>query len=222
VAVVVVVGGLALAEGVGVRRYLVHWSDTESLYSHMLKSAPEASVLRYGQGRLYQDQGQLDEAIEAYRAAVRFKRDLPMEREWASAAHNNLGGLLLARGDVKDAVRHYRAGWKTSDNRVSVANNLAWIMATNPDDTIRDGAHAVEMAEFACQATDYGDPTMLDTLAAAQAEAGRYEEAVKTAKKAIALTPKELARMIADIKQRLALYKSGKPYRDQPAANPSE
>jgi hypothetical protein len=211
--IVVVVAALAIAETVAVRRYLVHWTDTSSLYRHMLALAPEASVLHYGQGRLYQDQGRFAEAIASYRNAIIYKRDLPIERAWAGEAHNNLGGLLLARGEVKEAVRHFTEGWETSENRVSIANNLAWLMATNADESVRNGAKAVEIAEYACKATDYRNPTMLDTLAAAFAEAGRFEEAIAAVKKAISLAPVEDTHLIAEMKKRLSLYESGKPYR---------
>ena len=78
----------------------------------------------------------------------------------------------------------------------------------------RDGAAAVKMAERANQLTGYREPEMLDTLAAAYAEAGRFPEAIQTAQKAVDLASSadkdELAK---DIESRMHLYQAGRPYR---------
>ena len=95
-------------------------------------------------------------------------------------------------------------------NSVPALNDLAWLRATAPDPGLRNGPEAVRLAERACQQTQYKEVVPIRTLAAAYAEAGRFDDAVATARKALAMAlaqgPKELA---ARDEQLLELYKSG-------------
>ena len=72
-------------------------------------------------------------------------------------------------------------------NDVAILNDTAWLLATNPDASVRSGAEAVELAQRAAKLTDGRRPAILGTLAAAYAEVGRFSEAVKAAERAIAL-----------------------------------
>jgi lipopolysaccharide biosynthesis regulator YciM len=100
-------------------------------------------------------------------------------------------------------------------------NNLAWALATSPDASKRDGKRAVQLAERACDLTQYQQPIMVGTLAAAYAEAGRFDDAVATAQKArdiaLALGQKDIA---GNNQHLLELYKSGRAFHEAaPAAN---
>lgn len=97
---------------------------------------------------------------------------------------------------------------------LSNANLLAWILATSNDELARDGGEAVRLAETVARATENSDPRVLDTLAAAYAEAGDFEEAVATARRAAELAGEKKAEGLAgEIRARLELYEAGKPYR---------
>jgi tetratricopeptide (TPR) repeat protein len=101
------------------------------------------------------------------------------------------------------------------DPRVGPAyNNLAWIFGTCPNAAFRNGPKAVEYAKQACELTAWKEASFLDTLAAAYAESGNFEEAIKWQEKVIDLTNDEEAK--AGLRTRLALYKEGKPFRDEP------
>src|ERR1019366_4434369 len=97
------------------------------------------------------------------------------------------------------------------DQRTEALNNLAWMLASHPDPTIRNGKEAVELAERACRLTDNGQPFFLGTLAAAYAEAGRFNDAITTAEKA-----RDLAKQLGwnGVAERndylLDLYRAGK------------
>jgi len=90
-------------------------------------------------------------------------------------------------------------------------NSLAWSLATSPFPSLRDGQEAIALATKACESTEWGKATYLDTLAAACAEAGEFEEAVKWQQKAIELAPWDHAERF---KTRLDLYQNGKPHRE--------
>ena len=97
-------------------------------------------------------------------------------------------------------------------------NGAAWLLATCPDQKIRDGSEALQLATRACEVTDWKDPLYLDTLAAAYAELGQFEKAVEWQQKALA-NPDFEKNVDKDefvvAQRRLNLYKSGKPFREK-------
>jgi Flp pilus assembly protein TadD len=89
------------------------------------------------------------------------------------------------------------------------------VLAASPDDGLRNGAEAVRLAERACELTQDGEASFLGTLAAAYAEAGRFPEAVTTAEKAERLATDAGSKILAgENRQRLELYRTGKPYHE--------
>jgi tetratricopeptide (TPR) repeat protein len=90
-------------------------------------------------------------------------------------------------------------------------NYLAWIRATCPDDSLRDGTRAVTDAVRACELTNHVFSGFLDTLAAAYAEAGRFEDAIKWQLRVIEMVPPDEK---PEYEQRLAGYREGRPFRD--------
>jgi Flp pilus assembly protein TadD len=92
-------------------------------------------------------------------------------------------------------------------------NQVAWVLATSPDASVRNGAEAVKMATRAVELSGGREPDTLDTLAAAYAESGRWEQATETARRALALAREPLAK---DIRARLALYENRQPFRSNP------
>lgn len=129
-------------------------------------------------------------------------------------AHYNLGFAYNQKKQYAKAIDQYRLSLGDDPGYLSSLNNLAWVLATCPEAPLRNGPGAVEVAEQAARITRGGVPEVLDTLAAAYAEAGRFDDAVRTAR--IALEQAK-ARNIAGIQEvepgRLALYEAGVPYR---------
>jgi tetratricopeptide (TPR) repeat protein len=122
------------------------------------------------------------------------------------------GGAELARvaRELERALRRV-----TGAAGAEARNDLAWVLATHPDREIRDGERAVNLARAAVTAGEARNPGMLDTLAAAYAEAGRFADAVETARRALALTRSEgQATLAAEIESRSALYATGRSYRE--------
>jgi Flp pilus assembly protein TadD len=94
-------------------------------------------------------------------------------------------------------------------------NNLAWLLATHADARFRSGAEALRLAQHAAQLAKHEDAETLDTLAAAYAEAGRFPEAVKTARRAVELAQSaDQKELTGQIQVRLHFYQSGQPYRE--------
>ena len=108
-------------------------------------------------------------------AALRFRAD----------AYLNIGKHAEAIADFDKAL-----ALKEDDE--SLLNNFAWVLATSPDDKLRDGPRALKMATKAAEATGYETPHILSTLAAAYAETGDFENAAKWSQKAVELSQKEV------------------------------
>jgi len=98
---------------------------------------------------------------------------------------------------------------------VSALNILAWLLATASDDSVRDGKRAVQLAERANTLAGNNDPTILHTLAAAYAEAGRFDEALQTARQAMKLASRADNNAVYNaIHDELPLYELGLPYHE--------
>jgi tetratricopeptide (TPR) repeat protein len=155
-----------------------------------------------------------DHAAAAFQAAI----DL---QPGNSPAQIGLATILQGTGQDSEAVLHYRKALETDTNSIMALNNLAWILATDADPTLRNGQEAVALAEHACQLTQYNQAFLIGTLAAAYAEAGRFDAAVATAQKArdVALNhgQKEIA---GHNSQLLQLYQAGQPFHDLPPSPP--
>jgi protein O-mannosyl-transferase len=177
-------------------------------FSEVLRLRPNYEPALVQRGIARSSQGKLAEAGEDLTAALRLKPD-------DAQAHYHLAVALSSQHKTTEAIRHYREALKTVPDSAEALNNLAWILAANPDAALRNGREAVDLAERACKLTEYKQPIMVGTLAAAYAEAGRFTEAVSTAEKARALAEQanemELA---AKNRTLLELYRSGQPARD--------
>ncbi len=130
------------------------------------------------------------------------------------------GRALEAEGKFGAAAKYYREAVRRNRTSPQALNNLAWIMATSPDASVRDGAEALRLATIAVNLTGRSNPQLLDTLAAALAEQERYDDAVTTLQQALANAKSHgLFRLVSEIEARQRLYQQGRPYRiDESAA----
>jgi tetratricopeptide (TPR) repeat protein/peroxiredoxin len=129
-------------------------------------------------------------------------------------ARYHLAGALLESGDARAAIGHYRA---VADRQPTspAANNLAWILATHRDDTLRDATEAIRIAERVCKRTSHRDVSSLDTLAASYAEAGRFADAVATIEQAISFCEAAADKALLDrLNKRLVSYQAKRPWRE--------
>lgn len=153
-------------------------------------------------------QGQLDDG------AAHLERALVLRPEFAEA-QRNLGENHAMRGRMKEAAVAYDSALKRLPDDVRLLNRLGWILATSGNDTVRDGVRARSLAERAVALTDGRDPESLDTLGAALAEVGAYEQAQAIAARAVTLaTEQGNAELLKDLQFRLGLYSSRQPFRD--------
>ena len=177
-------------------------------YTACLAAIPDQEEAQYNLASALLRRGRTDEAI------VEYQKVLQMHPESADA-HANLGSAWLAKGRVRDAMAEYTKALQISPENLAALSNLAWLLATSADSSLRNGSEAVRLAERADSASSRSDkhPTVLRILAAAYAEAGQFAEAKETAQHALEAANIQGNTTLADALQgELALYDLGLPY----------
>jgi len=146
-------------------------------------------------------------AQEHFRVAVRIDPTFV-------GVETSLGVQREREGRPESAVKLYREALRRNPNSIKAMNNLAWLLATCPDDSIRDGTEAVRLAEQAARLSQLRDPSILDTLSTAYAEAGEFDKAIRIVGKAIELAKAQGRLAIVDaIQQRGEMFRQGRPFR---------
>jgi len=172
-----------------------------------LEAKPDHAVARTRLVASLAAQGRKDEALVEAKETIRRHPD-------HAPAYYYLGGLTGDAGDIAEAIRCYERAVELKPDYPEALNNLAWLLASHPDATFRDGARAVELARRACELTENKAPILIGTLAAAYAEAGRFEEAVRSGELAIQVAEAAGDTALAQKNQELIeLYRAGKPFR---------
>jgi tetratricopeptide (TPR) repeat protein len=181
------------------------FAEAAASFSEAARLKPDYAAAISGLGRSLSAQGRYDEAIPVFERSLAVKRD--------PSTLYSLGLAQASRRRFKPAADSFREVLKSRPDWVPALNELAWLLATAPDAAARNGAEAVKLAERASEIAEGKDPRLLATLAAAHAEAGRFQEAVTTAEKArelaVAIGMTEVARTV---EERIADYRKGQAY----------
>lgn len=220
-----------------------YWQDSQSLWTHAIACTSDNAAAQTNLGQAYYEKRAMDKAIAHYERALQIepnqvlahsalglallearrpdesvahlRRALEINPNFADA-HYNLGNTFLQMGRANEAVAQYYQTLAINPHDIEALNNTAWILATWPEATIRDGTRAVELAERADSFTHGESPVISATLAASYAEAGRATDAVKTAERALRLATALGNGARADsIRAQIALYQSGAAFRDR-------
>src|SRR5215813_5441757 len=176
-------------------------------YQKAITIRPDDFLARYGLGRVLLEKGELDGAIQACRNALLLR---PLDAD----CHTTLAIALEEKGNPAEAIQHYNKALELAPKSIATLTNLAWLLATSQDASLRNGLKAVELATQADRLVGGTNALVLRTLAAAFAENGEFADAIRTARSAM-----QLARMhgedslMTDLDQQIALYELGIPYR---------
>ena len=177
-------------------------------FQKALEIEPDYAKAHYNLADIFFAQGEWRGAVEQYQQALKQMPD-------SIHAHYQLGLALQCRGRFAAAIAQFQKVLELDPQHVAAQNNLAWLLATCPEASLRDGKRAMELAWQAEQLSGGNHPEILDTLAAAYAEAGRFGEAVETAKRALNLPATKNNKPLAEaIQIRLKLYEAGFQFRD--------
>jgi tetratricopeptide (TPR) repeat protein len=191
---------------------LLSKGDMDSAIVHYLKCVavlPDHADAQYNLASALLRKGRIDDAIVHYKEALTVGPN-------NADTHANLGSAFLAKGRVVDAIEQYEEALRLAPENVAAQSNLAWLLATSPEPSLRNGPEAVLLAEQASRSSGVKRPLVLRILAAAYAEAGRFSEAAETAHDALQAADDEGNSALSDLlRKEIALYESGHPYHKQ-------
>jgi tetratricopeptide (TPR) repeat protein len=149
-----------------------------------------------------------DEASVYYARAIDAK---PYDAQGRKA----MGVALAQMGDWQASVEQHRWCLRIEPGSHDAAVALAWMLSTVPDDAVRDGEQAVQLAQAACRQTGFRNAEYMDVLAAAYAEVGRFDEAQAMAQRVLVSATSGRTPAIAErVERRLAGYRNGRPWRE--------
>jgi tetratricopeptide (TPR) repeat protein len=173
-----------------------------------VKFQPDYADAHYNLGTALFQKGELNEAIAEYRTTLSI-------HPYDAGAHTSLGNALVQKGFLGEAVDHYEKALQSEPDSILPLNNLAWVMSTGPDDSLRNNEIAVELATKANQLSKESNPVFTRTLAAAYAQAGQFEKAIETARRASEQANAQGVRGLAlQIQEDVDLYQRRTPLRD--------
>jgi len=182
------------------------FKEAEKMLLKALNFQPNNPNVYNNLGVTLLEQGKFREAIEYLKQAIE------IYPEHINARYN-LGMSLWGSGKTEEAIAQYNQVLKLKPAWPTAANSLAWILATNKNEDIRNGNEAVRWALVASRGEGRKNPEYLDTLAAAYARAGLFKEAIRTAREclnlALGVGDQDLSQAV---EHRLQLYKSGKAF----------
>ena len=177
---------------------------------------PDDATAHYNLGIVFFQNGRVDEAIAHFRKAQE-------TRPGFAEAHNNLGVALLQKGRVDEAIVQFQKALEIRPDFADAEDNLgdaAWVLATAPEASRRDGARALALARQLDRLAGGNNPAILDLLAAADAESGQYPEAVAAAQRALELARAQNKTALVDtLRQHLKLFQAGLPLRNVSQTN---
>ena len=184
------------------------FDDAIAEFQQAIQIKPDYAEAHNNLGYTLLQKLRVDEAMAQFQAALRIKPDY-------AEARNNLGLAHQQTGNFAEAIACYRQALQTKPDYTEAADNLAWMLATAPQASLRNGDQSLELARRANQLAGGNNPLTLRILAAAFAETGRFDDAIESGRKAVELARAAgqtgLAKQISD---ELKLYAAGFPFRE--------
>jgi Flp pilus assembly protein TadD len=176
-------------------------------FEQAIKLQPDYAEAYYNRGNVLLANGKIDEAIADWEKTLQLQ---PNDAD----AHTGLGNALLRKGAMKEAIGHYNQAMALAPEDPHSRSNLAWVLATSSDASIRDGAKAVELAQQAVSLSGGRELLFFRPLAAAYAETGRFSDAIAVTQQAVTIARMQGKTGLADLLEGdLLLYRGQLPLR---------
>ncbi len=233
--------------GICAWRQVAYWKDSETLWTRALAVSPESDVALAGLGGVFLATGKVDAAISNFQDALRIRpnnaevhgtlAEALMRKgqtheamsHWERAvalqpedvqAHDKLGALLVQERRLGEGTAQWRESLKYDHDDANALSNLAWVLATAPEASARNGVQAVEFARRASHMAGDANPLILRTLGAAYAENGDFSSAIDAASRGAQYAVEQHQSALAnELRQNIALYNERTPLRDVSLTN---
>jgi tetratricopeptide (TPR) repeat protein len=177
-------------------------------FRKLAAKSPDDAVVLSQLGMLYLANKQPREAIRRFTKAIEVDADEFSARRGRSDAAISIGDHTAAVVDLEKAL-------ELEPDDTGILNNLAWLLATSPEDGVRDADRAITLAEKACEKTEWKAAHIISTLAAGHAEKGDFDTAKKFSRQAVAADAEAGGEVEEQLKAELANYEAGKPWRER-------
>jgi tetratricopeptide (TPR) repeat protein len=181
-------------------------------FSEAIRLDPKNGAAHFGRGTVYVLKKEHNKAISDFNEAIRLVPKIAADPRF-SIFYSLRGQAFQGNKDYHLAIADYDQAIRLQP-KAPRYNQLAWLLATCPKGELRDGKRAITLATKACELSKWKDGTMIDTLAAANAEGGNLKEAIKWQQRAIELGYDDKEEEKKG-RQRLKLYEQGKAYREE-------
>jgi tetratricopeptide (TPR) repeat protein len=175
-------------------------------FSEAIRRDPKYGEAFNSRGYVYFLKKQPAQAVADFTEAIRLNPQFPL-------AHNNRGFNQQLQGKYAEALADYEQALQLAPQYLMALRNKAWLLATCPEDKIRNGQKALETAQRCWELGQGKHRSDAKALAAAQAELGQFADAVKWQTQALELTPPDQHEQVKQEQELLTLYKSNKPFR---------
>jgi tetratricopeptide (TPR) repeat protein len=182
-------------------------------YEEAIRLEPNYANAYYNRGNVLFAKGRTDEAMADWEKTLQIQ---PNDAD----AHTCIGNAFLRQGSFKEAIAHYEKASALAPGDPHSRNNIAWVLATSSDASIRDGVKAVEFAQEAVQLSSGRDPNFVRTLAAAYAASSQFSEAIAAAQQAITIAARQGKTELANtLNKEIALYREHTSLREMESRN---
>jgi hypothetical protein len=206
-------GALLLTLGFLTWRQCGMYASEETLWQTTIQRNPGSWMAHVNLGEFLARQGRVNEAVSQWQQALKIKPD-------DAFAYYDLGVACSHAGRVEEAVANYEKALEFEPDLVKAGNKLAWVLATCPLPGVRNATQAVEWAQRANLLTHGADPDILGTLAAAEAYAGKFRDAVALIQHALPLAAAQNnGALVNGLQTQLKFYQANSTFRDLSLTN---
>lgn len=193
-----------------------HPDEALQEFQTALRLNPNSVIVHNNFGTFLAELGHYDDAIRQYSEAMQLNTN-----DWHT--QSLMGKVLLKENRDTEAIPFLKKAVELAPENLQLLNFLAQVLATDKNTNVLDGPDALQLALKANALTDDVQPIMLDTLAMADAELGKFDDAQIAASNALAAAKFfHATNEMSEIQQRLELYKNHQPFRQSFTNTPAK
>jgi protein O-mannosyl-transferase len=187
---------------------LGYWRDSETLWSHTIAVTSKNDVAHAYLADWLLRENRIEESRLQAEEAVQIRPD-------SSDAQNDLALALFRSGRLREAADQWQRSLALNRHSFNAQCNFAWLLATSPDPTLRDGTRAIQLTQNVLSRAGRDNPSVLRAAGAAYAETGQFDKAIAMAEEALQITRAQGNEALTeDLQHNIGNYRQQLPLRD--------